>query len=92
MTVKQLKNHFRNIFPKLWLKDGYDFDNDKNRLLWSGEGAEISDNWAFDFMFSDTTGEYIDGVHHELKKESDKLGIYWEFYDSGTVFAYRKSK
>lgn len=37
-AIKKIQDKF-NIS---WIKDGKEFDNNPNTLLWSGEGAEIT--------------------------------------------------
>jgi len=71
-------------FPKVWFKDGGEFSPDHDGLIWTGEGSYIGDANAFDYYGYGNTM----GIHPELHKALDKLGLYAEFYDAGTVFLY----
>ena len=71
-------------FPQVWMKDGEEFSNGYENTIWTGEGSEVDGDYAFSkYSFQDTMG-----VHPKLVKALDKLGLYAEFYDGGTVFIY----
>lgn len=73
-------------FPQVWMKDGEDFDGRHNNTIWTGEGSEVDGDYAFSsYGFHDTMG-----VHPKLSQALDKLGLYAEFYDGGTVFIYQQ--
>ena len=73
-------------FPHVWFKDGAEFAEGYEDTIWTGEGSDIGDHqYAFDYY---GYGETM-GVHPELAAALDKLGLYAEFYDAGTVFIYQ---
>lgn len=73
-------------FPHVWFKDGAEFANGYEGTIWTGEGSYIGDESAFDYYSYGSTL----GVNPKLVKALDKLGLYAEFYDAGTVFLYNK--
>jgi hypothetical protein len=73
-------------FPQVWMKDGEEFSGRHVNTIWTGEGSEVDGDYAFSsYGFHDTMG-----VHPKLAKALDKLGLYAEFYDGGTVFIYQQ--
>ena len=81
--LKRKADQITKRFPDVWLKDGEDFNGYKN-TLWSGEGAEIDGDYAFDYYgHRDTMG-----VHPDLFEYLFKIGMHSEWYDSGTVLIY----
>jgi hypothetical protein len=84
--TKKLEAKVKRIqkaFPHVWLKDGEDFNGSKG-TLWSGEGAEIEGNYAFDYYgYRDSMG-----VHPDLEALLSKMGMHAEWYDAGTVLIY----
>lgn len=71
------------MFPDMWFKDGEDFDGRPNKI-WTGEGSFIGESSAFNpYGYDDTMG-----VNPKLNAVLDKLGLWAEFYDAGTVFIY----
>ena len=73
-------------YPNVWFKDGGEFSSEHENTIWTGEGSFIKDyEYAFDYYGYNNTF----GVHPELVKSLNKLGLYAEFYDPGTVFLYQ---
>lgn len=84
MNVHNMIAKLQKQFPDMWMKDGADFANGYENTIWTGEGSYIGDAYAFDYYgYSDTMG-----VHPKLNDALDKLGLYAQFYDAGTVFFY----
>jgi hypothetical protein len=80
----------QTMFPEVWFKDGGEFDNTSADKLWSGEGSYIDGIPAFDY-WERPSGLYTDfGIHKKLDAALDKLNLYAEFYDGGTVMIYPK--
>jgi hypothetical protein len=86
MKVQQTIDKLKKQFPDMWFKHGSEFyDDDSKKFIWTGEGSHIDGDYAFaHWGYSDTIG-----VHPKLAKALDKLGLYAEFYDAGTVFIYQ---
>jgi hypothetical protein len=83
-TMTRKMNSLAKQFPQVWLKDGEEFSKGYEDTIWTGEGSEVDGDYAFSkYAFQDTMG-----VHPKLVKALDKLGLYAEFYDGGTVFIY----
>jgi len=76
----------QTMFPEMWFKDGGEFDNTSADRLWSGEGSYIDGIPAFCYWTPD--GLYNLGVHKKFEAALDKLNLYAEFYDGGTVMIY----
>ena len=94
MTTKrnELKKMLAKKFPKMWIKDGEEFDykdsNFKNSI-WTGEGSELNDFEIFNHYANDINeSAYTMGVLNELHFFLKKHGWYASFYDGGTVFLY----
>jgi hypothetical protein len=84
MNYEKVKAKLQLQFPDMWFKDGADFSASHEGTVWTGEGSSIDGEYAFDYYgYSNTMG-----VHPRLQKELDKLGLWAEFYDAGTVFFY----
>ncbi len=80
-TIEKLQSKF----PLMWFKDGADFSNMHTDTIWTGEGSYIGDANAFDYYgYGNTLG-----IHPAFQKELDKLGLFAEFYDAGTIFLYK---
>ena len=77
--------HLQSKFPKMWFKDGSDFSSMHIDTVWTGEGSYIGDESAFDYY---SYGNTL-GIHPAFQRELDKLGLFAEFYDAGTVFLYK---
>tara|TARA_R110000772_G_scaffold16184_11_gene46259 strand:+ start:602 stop:904 length:303 start_codon:yes stop_codon:yes gene_type:complete len=76
-----------------WARDGREWldDEDSPIILWTGEGTTINDMPAFNnYSYESDPREEIwtNGVHNDLVELADKLGAYWECYDSGTYMLY----
>lgn len=85
--VKELKARFGS---KFWVKPGYEFGN--KSVLWSGESAVMPDgHQAFEYNsteFDPKEEIWVMGVHKDLVKWADKNGLFWEWNDPGTIFAW----
>lgn len=75
---------FQEQFPHCWFKDGQEFDGSINRVLWTGEGGEIDGLPAYSMELWPENF----GVHPQLIEFGDANNIYFEAYDSGTLFGY----
>ena len=86
-AIKKIQDKF-NI---TWIKDGKEWDNNPNTILWSGEGADINvdGHTVRAFNAYSESDSYIFGVHKALYDFCKSLGIHWEAYDSGTYLAYK---
>lgn len=62
-------------------------------LVWSGEDAYMPSGVpAFNYNSWESDPEeltYVLGVHKQLVAWAEKKGLYWEFYDPGTVLLYK---
>lgn len=86
MKAKMMKKmeKLQAMFPDMWFKDGGEFHNNDSNSIWTGEGSWIGDEIAFCYFgFEETMG-----VNPKLNAVLDKLGLWAEFYDAGTVFIY----
>ncbi len=94
MNNKTILELLKEKFPTCWFKDGEEFDNNPNCLVWSGEGSILKDDDgnevdAFDPYFTDAKEVlYIMGVHKDLHNFVKSKGAYWESYDAGTYLLY----
>jgi hypothetical protein len=93
VDFQQLKTELATRFPKVWIKDGAEFDSRHANSLWTGEGSEIDVHGdqvytvaAFD-NYSDSV-QYVFGVWRELHNFLHARGFYAEAYDGGTYFIY----
>lgn len=85
-TLLTKKQALARQFPNLWMSDGEDFSSGHENTIWTGEGSTVNDYNAFDYYgYSNTHG-----VHPKLAQALEKLGLYADFYDPGTVFFYPK--
>lgn len=72
------------MFPEMWFKNGDEFYEKESNFIWTGEGSFIGEESAFCYFgYSDTCG-----VNPKLENALNKLGLWAEFYDAGTVFIY----
>jgi hypothetical protein len=86
--MKTILEDFKEKFPTVWAKPGVDFSGDQYALIWSGESSMIGDLPAFNYY---SEGECYDmGVHKDLIKWADSHNAFWEWYDGGTIFLYKK--
>lgn len=84
MNVDNVIAKLQKQFPDVWFKDGADFSNSHTNTVWTGEGSYIDGHNAFDaYGYGETMG-----IHPKMQKALDKLGLWAEFYDAGTVFFY----
>lgn len=89
----QILKELTKAFPDCWFKPGVDFDGNKNRAVWSGEGSYIDGLDAFNYYWYDEDPKeeiWIMGVNRKLHDFVDTRGFYWECYDGGTYMLYRK--
>lgn len=86
MKAKMIKKmeKLQALFPDVWMKDGGEFRDDDANSIWTGEGSFIGEQSAFSSYGYDETM----GIHPKLQDALDKLGLWAEFYDAGTVFIY----
>lgn len=84
MNVHNMIAKLQKQFPDMWMKDGADFANGYENTIWTGEGSSIDGAYAFCSYSYDMTM----GIHPKLQDALDKLGLWAEFYDAGTVFFY----
>jgi len=64
------------------MKPGLEFAAAYDNTIWTGEGSQIRDQPAFCSWGYSRTG----GVHPDLVRALDRLDLYADFYDAGTVF------
>ena len=84
VTMERKMEKLAEKFPDVWFKDGEEFANGYENTIWTGEGSDIGGESAFSsYGYRDTMG-----VHPLMQKALDKLGLWAEFYDGGTVFIY----
>ena len=84
--LKNRLNKLTKLYPSVWFKDGGEFALSHVNSIWTGEGSEIEGDYAFSFYgYPDTLG-----IHPKLEKTLNKMGLYAEFYDGGTVFIYEQ--
>ena len=86
MNVDNVIAKLQKQFPDVWFKDGADFSASHEGTVWTGEGSYIGEDNAFDYYGYGNTM----GIHPTLEKAFNKLGLFAEFYDAGTVFLYDK--
>jgi hypothetical protein len=85
-TMQNKLDKLEKQFPNVWFKDGEEFASGYENTIWTGEGSDIDGESAFcHYGYYDTMH-----VHPKLAKALDKLGLYAEFYDAGTVFIYKQ--
>jgi hypothetical protein len=84
MNVQNKIKKLQKLFPEVWMKDGAEFSNSHKNTIWTGEGSYIDGYSAFSYYdYSNTMG-----IHPKLEKALNKLDLWAEFYDPGTVFLY----
>lgn len=86
MKAKMLKKmeKLQAMFPEMWFKNGDEFYEKESNFIWTGEGSFIDGYSVFDmYGYRETMG-----VHPMFEKALDKLGLWAEFYDGGTVFIF----
>jgi len=86
----ELMVSFFREFPDAWCKPGSEWSSDsrsRGRLLWSGEGADTIDKEGsvWEPLFA---SQWPSGIHPYLREWSEREGVHWEPYDSGTWFGY----
>ena len=98
VSKEQMMKMLIQKFPKMWVKDGNDFEEGHGGI-WTGEGSDIDvpinlpdeSEELFEIPLFDYYGEeptYIMGVHHELEDFLTENGWMAEAYDGGTYFLY----
>jgi len=86
--IRILIDSLKKEFPDLKVSE---WDTDSTAILWSGEGSKIRGLPAFNYYAMDIDPNetiWIMGVHKDLVKWSEKNGLFWEPYDTGTWLAY----
>lgn len=91
LTHAELIKLLKVQFPKVWIKDGGEFDSRHKGTLWTGEGSyiETADGYMIDAFSMHTMSGYIFGVANQLDDFLTTYGWHAEAYDSGTFFLYR---
>jgi hypothetical protein len=85
-TRLELRTLLSAKFPRIWTKDGEDFEKRQTGSIWTGEGSDMPDGSpAFDYW----NNHYTFGVHPELSTFLSKTGWHAECYDPGTFFIYK---
>lgn len=85
MQVQKLIDKLQKQFPDMWFKDGAEFSDGYKNTIWTGEGSHIDGEYAFaHWGYPDTMG-----VNPKFDEALNKLGLWAEFYDAGTVFIYK---
>lgn len=79
-------NKLSKMYPNAWFKAGAEFSLSHENTIWTGEGSYTKDGQSLFnyYAYCDTMG-----IHPQLAQTLDKLGLYAEFYDAGTVFIYQ---
>jgi hypothetical protein len=85
MNIEKTIVKLQKQFPDIWFKDGADFSNSHKGTIWTGEGSYIDGYSAFSYYDSSNTM----GIHPKFEEALNKLGLWAEFYDPGTVFLYK---
>lgn len=91
LSFDELKAELATEFPKVWIKDGGEFDGRKN-CLWTGEGSSIKlQDVGFSVPAFDTYAfhGYEAGVWQSLYDFLQIRGFFAEAYDAGTFFIYK---
>jgi hypothetical protein len=96
VDIQELKQILSEQFPKVWIKDGKEFDNIHDDSLWTGEGSEIEvkdEASGQTFMMAafdsfNTSSWYVFGVHKYFHNALEDYGFFTEAYDGGTYFIY----
>lgn len=84
MNVPDVIAILQKQFPNVWMKDGADFADRYENTIWTGEGSDIDGAYAFcSYSYDDTMG-----IHPKFNDALNRLGLWAEFYDAGTVFIY----
>ena len=69
-----------------WCKPGHMWDN--RAIFWTGEGASIKGQDAFQ-SYTHGSGPYNDfGIHKDLAAWAKKNKVFLEPYDGGTLLGY----
>jgi hypothetical protein len=86
-SLERKMNKLASLYPHAWFKYGEDFCSSHKDSIWTGEGSELFNGEAiFNYYgYPDTMG-----VHPKFVAALDKVGLWAEFYDGGTVFLYAK--
>jgi hypothetical protein len=80
--IDRLIQSLERQFPGLWLRPGHDFGPAYLGTIWTGEGSHVDHKPAFNYYGHTRTH----GVHPDLARALDRLDLYADFYDAGTVF------
>lgn len=82
-TISQLKRKFPKIGDIKPIEEFAPRFSDGLWFMQAAEGGEIKGMPA-----ADSYGDYGYDIHPDLQKELDRLGLYVEWYDPGTLLAY----
>lgn len=66
-------------FPKLFIRDGEEFDGSTTPKIWTTGETGI-------FRYDYDRGNHY--VHPKMQALLDKYGLYYDWYDTGTVMIY----
>ena len=92
ITKDKLMKVLSEKFPKMWMKDGAEFDADYKNSIWTGEGSMYHDeDLNIDIPIFDHYGSnyhYTLGVLDVLVEVLNEYGLYAEAYDGGTYFIF----
>jgi hypothetical protein len=89
LEQKKLCAEAKEKFGKyFWCKPGSEFDS-SGAVLWTGDGAILEDGLVACNSYSQDYDTYPTGVHKDLEAWAKEKGIFFEFYDAGTLLAYK---
>lgn len=86
--LKNRLDKLSKLYPDIWFKDGGEFASSHANSIWTGEGSAIEGDYAFGLYYYPETF----GIHPKLADDLNKMGLFAEFYDGGTVFIYEQWK
>ena len=87
LTHAELIKLLKVQFPKVWIKDGGEFDSRHKGTIWTGEGSYIEVVGDDGSYLLDAFSSFY-GVANQLDEFLTIHGWYAEAYDSGTFFFY----
>ena len=90
-TVAQIVKELNKRFPGIaGIKDAGEWSPDKKGAIHlgnAGEDGDINGMYAADYYADNSL--YTLGVHNSLVAALDEFGYFAEWYDSGTLLAYK---